>query len=133
MSTTASDRPIFAALVPANMAEPIKVIPLNGFADLYPAIGCDLVQPVQNLLGIDGPVMWVDEEGVCVGKPMNVRASIIAGQRIVGNAVLTGTKDGDIAPLLIDCPAIFFDRINVLAKDWIAKFQYVPQDETYQA
>jgi len=40
-----------------------------------------------------GKIMLVNEEGLFMGLPMNARASEIAGQVIVGNAVVIPSKD----------------------------------------
>lgn len=37
--------------------------------------------------------VWVDDEGLIKYLPLNPRASIIAGQTVVGTAVITGTAD----------------------------------------
>lgn len=42
----------------------------------------------------DGRILVVDEEGQCKGLEMNVEASVIAGQMIVGNVVLC--KDNQV-------------------------------------
>lgn len=39
--------------------------------------------------------VWVDDEGLLVGKPINLVASAIGGQSLVGDAVLTGPVDGE--------------------------------------
>lgn len=39
--------------------------------------------------------VWVDDEGLLVGKELNLVASAIGGQTLVGDAVITGPVDGE--------------------------------------
>ena len=89
-----------------------------GLGGMYDLIGCDLVERVPQLLGLEEAEMWVDEEGMLKGSPLNTRASMIAGTYIHGHAIITGR---DLTSLRMDCPKAFFDRVQVLAEEWMAR------------
>ena len=124
--TTSNASPVFALFIPANMEQPIRVVPLisdNPLRDMYSLIGCEYVERIGNLPSTDAPVaLWVDEEGALKQNPMNTRASIIAGIPLMGDAILAGHEDGNIVTLRMDCPAAFMSRVEALAQDWNAKY-----------
>jgi hypothetical protein len=90
-----------ALYLPAQTAEPIDIFDLKDASTLKPLynrIGCSLVERVKpqvDFLNKIGPMcLWIDEEGRCKNEPIiNLRASIIAGQELYGNAVLCGDND----------------------------------------
>lgn len=48
----------------------------------------------------ENAVMWVNEEGLLKGLPINTLASALAERVIVGNVVITSvTEEGETAPL----------------------------------
>lgn len=109
------------AFVSADLTVPCRgeLIDIGmGLGDMYNLIGCSLVERVSQLLGLEEAEMWVDEEGMLNGSPLNIRASMIAGTSIHGNAIITGR---DLTSLRMDCPKAFFDRVQVLAEEWIAR------------
>jgi hypothetical protein len=124
---TTDTRSIHAAFIPVRMTDPVKVVPVcRDLSDLYSLIGCEMVERVSFPPAIVSRVsieMWVDEEGALkADKVMNVRASIIAGRVIYGNAVLSGeSNDSGLTTLYLECPKDFIDRVEVLAKMWIAE------------
>lgn len=89
-----------------------------GVADMHKLIGCSLVERVRQLLGLEEAEMWVDEEGAINGSPLNLRATMIAGTYIHGDAIITGR---DLTSLRMDCPKAFFDKVQVLAEEWMAR------------
>jgi hypothetical protein len=69
--------------------------------------------------------MWVDESGLLNDSPINVRASIITGRRIYGNAVITGRKETPECNTICDlkfksCVLEFLRLLQTTAEDWIA-------------
>ena len=68
--------------------------------ELYGHMGCEMieiVQPNTKSNVIEGnwknPIMICDEEGILNGKQLNVLASFLAGQHIVGDVVITESKN----------------------------------------
>ena len=68
--------------------------------ELYGHMGCEMieiVQPNTKSNVIEGnwknPIMICDEEGILNGKQINVLASFLAGQHIVGDVVITESKN----------------------------------------
>jgi hypothetical protein len=124
--TTSNASPVFALLIPADMGQPIRVVPLisdNPLRDMYSLIGCEYVECLTRLASTDAPVaLWVDEEGAIKPNTMNTRASIIAGIPLMGDAILAGHEDGNIVTLRMDCPAQFMSQVEALAQDWNAKY-----------
>lgn len=124
--TTSNASPVIALLIPANMEQPIRVVPLisdNPLRDMYSLLNCDYVECLARLASTDAPVaLWVDEEGAMKQNLMNTRASIIAGIPLMGDAILAGHEDGNIVTLRMDCPAAFMSRVEALAQDWNAKY-----------
>ena len=124
--TTSNASPVYALFIPANMEQPIRVVPLisdNPLRDMYSFIGCEYVERIRALASTDAPVaLWVDEEGAMKPNLMNTRASIIAGIPLVGDAILAGDEGGNIVSLRMDCPAQFMSRVEALAQDWNAKY-----------
>jgi len=123
-----------ALFIPADIGPACRTITLHnndyvlqGVAD---CIGCEYVETVTLLPiireGIGMPTdMWVDESGLLNDSPINVRASIITGRRIYGNAVITGrkmTREGDtICDLKFkSCVLEFLRLLQNTAEDWIA-------------
>jgi hypothetical protein len=123
---TTDTRTIHAAFIPVRMTDPVKVVPVSrDLSDLYSLIGCEMVERVSFPPAIVSRVsieMWVDEEGALkADRVMNIRASIIAGRVIFGNAILSGeSNDSGLTTLYLDCPKSFIDRVEILAKMWIA-------------
>ena len=88
-----------ALLIPSDLSVPMSPVTVRGngdnleFQDLYAAIGCSLVEPVRpdhSHFSRKGGTIWVDEEGLLKADPQpNVRASILAGRPLYGNAVYT--------------------------------------------
>jgi len=68
-----------------------EIDPNNMLRELQEIVG-GYIQPIY--LG-NGEVMIVNEEGLMIGLPHNQVASRIAGQRIVGVAVVMDEKDFD--------------------------------------
>lgn len=111
------------AFVPVDVTSPCRgelIVDMHrqGLGDMYTLIGCSLVERVPQLLGLEEAEMWVDEEGMLKGSPLNIRASMIAGTFIHGNAIITGR---DLTSLRMDCPKMFFDNVQTLAEEWIAR------------
>jgi hypothetical protein len=112
------------AFVPVDVTIPCRgelLVDMHeqGLADMYKLIGCELVERVPHLLALEEAEMWVDEEGSCRrGARRNLRASMIAGVTIYGNAIITGR---DLTCLRMDCPKAFFDNVQTLAEEWMAK------------
>jgi hypothetical protein len=111
------------AFVSADLTVPCRgelIVDMHeqGLADMYKLIGCSLVERVPQLLGLEEAEMWVDEEGMLNGSPLNTRASMIAGTYIHGHAIITGR---DLTCLRMDCPKAFFDRVQTLAEEWMAR------------
>jgi hypothetical protein len=123
---TTDTRTIHAAFIPVRMTDPVKVVPVSrDLSDLYSLIGCEMLERVSFPPAIVSRVsieMWVDEEGALkADRVMNIRASIIAGRVIFGNAILSGeSNDSGLTTLYLECPKDFFDRVEALAKAWIA-------------
>ena len=124
--TTSNASPVFALFIPANMEQPIRVVPLisdNPLRDMYSLMGCEIVQRISHLISTTEPVaLWVDEEGAMKPNLMNVRASIIAGIPLMGDAILAGDNGGDIVSLRMECPAEFMSRIEAFSHDWNSKY-----------
>lgn len=129
MSTTTYN----ALSIPTDINTPCRalVIPSNDLSHIATHIGCeyvarvDLLSIVNEGIGMDTD-MWVDDCGLLVERPvLNIRASIITGQRIFGNAVITGRDNdpegGSICDLKFKSCAVEFIRIlQTAAQDWIA-------------
>lgn len=124
--TTSNASPFFALFIPANMEQPIRVVPLisdDPIRDLCSLIDCEFVERIGNLPSTDAPVaLWVDEEGALKPNTMNTRASIIAGIPLMGDAILAGDNGSSIVSLRMDCPADFMRRVEALAQNWNAKY-----------
>jgi hypothetical protein len=121
MKTPASTATLPVAFVSADLTVPCRgeLIDIGmGLGDMHKLIGCSLVERVPQLLGLEEAEMWVDEEGMLKGSPLNTRASMIAGTYIHGHAIITGR---DLTCLRMDCPKAFFDRVQTLAEEWVAR------------
>lgn len=120
MDTTTNDIP--AAFIPADMTAPIAVVKIGKrLSSMYPIIDCDLVERIA-IHPAYTFTMWGDEEARLKDNArLNLRASCIAGYEVYGNVILAGDKDGEIAPLLMDCPAIYFRELEKQAADILAK------------
>lgn len=83
-------------------------------AELYRLIGCSAVDVVRLTSRLD---MWLDDEGLLVGKPVNRKATLLAQhfgyrhQPYVGTVVLTGSGDatGDTTSLSADLAMLLPD------------------------
>jgi len=124
--TTSNASPFFALFIPADMGQPIRVVPLisdDPIRDLCSLIDCEFVERLSNLPSTDAPVaLWVDEEGAIKPNTLNTRASIIGGIPLMGDAILAGDNGSSIVSLRMDCPADFMRRVEALAQDWNAKY-----------
>jgi hypothetical protein len=88
-----------ALLIPADLSTPMSPVTVRGtgddlnLQDLYAAIGCtlvDAVRPDHSHFSRKGGMIWVDDEGLLKADPQpNLRASILAGRPLYGNAVYT--------------------------------------------
>ena len=109
--STASNIP--AAFIPATFLKEITTIEITPeLSSMYPIIGCDIVERVA-LNPHYHAAIWVDEEGLLKDAPINLRASCIVGRPIYGDAILAGEdKDYNIVPLLLNCPSMFFKRVE---------------------
>ena len=118
-STTTNNIP--AAFIPADMTAPIGVVMIGKrLSTMYPIIGCDIVERIA-INPTYTFTMWGDEEARLKDcSNLNLRASCIAGYEVYGNVILSGDKDGEIAPLLMDCPAIFFRELEKRAAEVVA-------------
>jgi hypothetical protein len=76
--------------------------PKNGWKleELYRNLGCDMVEVVHlvnrlpaSLKGFRKPILICDEEALFSNKAVNQIASMIAGTRIVGDVILTESKN----------------------------------------
>ena len=86
---------------------------------MYPIIGCDIVERVA-LNAHYKACLWVDEEAVCKSAPLNIRASCLLGRPIFGNAIMAGEDaEGNIVPLSLSCPKVFFDLLEKEAVNFI--------------
>ena len=122
-----------ALLIPADLNAACKSvhIPNRDLFEVSKIIGCEYVALVNVLpiirqgIGMDTD-LWVDDCGLLVESPvLNVRASIISGQRLYGNAILTGrvlTEEGaTMADLKFrSCVVEFLNNLQTTAQDWIA-------------
>ena len=122
-----------ALSIPTDLNAPCHtlVIPSDDLSHIATHIGCeyvarvDLLPMVNEHIGMDTD-MWVDDCGLLVERPvLNIRASIITGQRIFGNAVITGRDNdpegGSICDLKFKgCVVKFLDILQTTAQDWIA-------------
>lgn len=66
-------------------------------AELQAAVG-GLIAPAY---GPEGISVYVNDEGLLIGLPLNLIASALCGQGLVGDAVITGPvgNDGETSPL----------------------------------
>ena len=129
MSTTTFN----ALSVPTDLNTPCHalVIPSDDLSHIASHIGCDYVARVDLLplvnegIGMDTD-MWVDDCGLLVDRPvLNVRASIITGQQIFGNAVITGRNNDPEGDSICDlkfkgCVLEFLNILQRTAQDWVA-------------
>ena len=113
MTTTNNNIP--AALILVNNATKVSVIEItDSLSSMYGVIGggCDIVARVP-LNENYNACLWVDEEAMLKGAPLNIRASCLAGHPIYGNAIMAGEDaQYNIVPLSIACPKIFFDYLD---------------------
>lgn len=58
--------------------------------ELYSLIDCDTVDFITLPTGA---LMWVDDNGLLMKKPLNITASQLAGSTIVGHALITDTSE----------------------------------------
>lgn len=100
-------------LVPSDLNLPCTMVNIRkgdyALTDMYKHMECDYVQTVP--VPRKGVTLWVDEEGTMKRDPkINVRGSILAGQQIMGNVILTGQDS------VYDIDGIKFDDIKELLK-----------------
>lgn len=110
-----------AVKIPADINVPASVVDITSdLSSMYPIIGCDLVQPLT--IGIDGTLLWCDEEALCKAEPtFNVRASILARTPIFGDTILAGDDGEKIVNLQIAVPKVFFNALQREAEKFVAE------------
>ena len=102
------------AHIPANFTQPIKVVDItDNLSSMYPILDCNIVERVA-MHSSYRAAMWVSEEGAIVNfSKLNLRASVIVGHEIYGDAIMAGEDtEGNITSLQISCPKIFFDMVE---------------------
>jgi hypothetical protein len=104
---------ISVLLVPADLNLPTSMVNIRkgdyALTDMYKHMDCDYVQTVP--VPRKGVTLWVDEEGTMKRDPkINVRGSILAGQPITGNVILSGQDS------VYDIDGIKFDDVKELIK-----------------
>ena len=120
-----------ALLIPADLTLPFRTISLpkgdNTLMAMYPEIGCEIVARVNMTKTVDEVIgmpvdLWVDDCGLLIDAPVfNIRASILAGQELYGNAVLTGSTrmHDDITALQFSgCAKDFLNRLQELSEHY---------------
>lgn len=110
-----------AVKIPANISVPVTIVDISSdLSSMYPIIGCDLVQPLT--IGIDGTLLWCDEEALCKADPaFNPRASILARTPIFGDTILAGDNGEKIVNLQIAAPKVFFSALQREAEKFVAE------------
>ena len=122
-----------ALLIPADLNAACKSvhIPNRDLFEVSKIIGCEYVALVNVLpiirqgIGMDTD-LWVDDCGLLVERPvLNVRASIISGQRLYGNAILTGREMTDEGEAMADlkfrsCVVEFLNILQMAAESMVA-------------
>lgn len=110
-----------AVKIPANISVPVTIVDISSdLSSMYPIIGCDLVQPLT--IGIDGTLLWCDEEALCKADPaFNPRASILARTPIFGDTILAGDNGEKIVNLQMDRPKVFFALLQQEAERFVAE------------
>ena len=99
--------PIAALFLPADTSVPADLFDIHDKSIvkvLYERIGCDLVERVsvqpEVCQRVGRMALWIDESGLLKNSPrINLRASILAGRELYGNAVLCGDSGADIESL----------------------------------
>ena len=63
--------------------------------ELYASLNCEMVEVVtaQKVQGFKSPILICDEEALYTDKQTNIVASLLAGVRIIGDAILTESKN----------------------------------------
>ena len=129
MSTTTYN----SLAIPTDLNTPchVLVIPGDDLSHIASHIGCEYVARVDLLpiinkgIGMDTD-MWVDDCGLLVDRPvLNVRASIITGQQIFGNAVITGRNNDPEGDSICDlkfraCVLEFLRILQTAAESMVA-------------
>ncbi len=105
-ATTTTDIAIIAVLTPAMIGPTIvqtvqldtPAVTLDELRDLAPEI-----QTFDVVEGARGVSIWCDDEGLLSHWPVvNLAASALAGQRIVGRAIIAGLRPDDGATIGLD-------------------------------
>jgi hypothetical protein len=123
MKKTTTTTIISVLLVPADRSYPMTMVNLRkgdyALTDMYKHMECDYVQTVP--VPRKGIVLWVDEEGTLKRDPkINVRASILAGQQIMGNAILSGQDSlYGVNNLKMDDLIEFLNKVELSAHEMI--------------
>lgn len=96
-------------LIPADLEKPIEVVQFEGkgYDKARELLGGAYIQLVQ-VQGYKRLHMCTDEEGKVFGKPLNFRASLVAGigQDIVGDVVICGKNFKDVEAAAPEIAAI---------------------------
>lgn len=88
-------------VIPAEASAPMYMAYSTGYEDLNALAKCEVgtVSNVESFYMLDGKRkngridLWVDDMGLLVSKPHNIRASIIGNQPLVGDTVLVATDE----------------------------------------
>jgi len=82
-----------AIIIPADSNLPVSVeaMPQDQLKFLQAKVGGWITTVGIGLPGITG---WVDDEGLLKGKAINLRATLLCGQHLAGDLVLTGVDGG---------------------------------------
>jgi len=116
-----------AYLIPANMETQIKEVilvgqPMSGTDErtflpaMYPLLDTQIVEHVDCVV-MPRTCLWCDENGHMRSAAVNIRASILAGQPIVGDAMFCG-DDGQ-STMSLTLPGSFFNTLHFLAVEVI--------------
>lgn len=113
MASTTLTEPRFAALIQADGGFAIMEWPADASTHLdlmTTAIGCSMIEAVDITTGL---TMWVDEEGIITGQPVNIPATQFVGsqrpisQAYYGDALITGGTDSIGNTLGLDEEEVF--------------------------
>lgn len=112
-----------ALLIPANLSLPMRTVEIPNSTDclftVSEMIGCtfvtrtDVSPEVHRAIGMPTD-MWVDDCGLMVANPkFNLRAALLTGQNLYGDAILTGSTGEDIVALAFKgCAKDFLDLVQ---------------------
>lgn len=89
-------------VIPANDLEPVEAHVIDGSLASLQAIVGGLIQPLD--MDVIGASIWCNEEGLLIGLPVNLRATVYLYQKapehrgfnvLVGECFITGQADSD--------------------------------------